>query len=398
MSRSAEDEFRARIGEQLGTEPDRISLFAKGRVALYAVLRALEVQPGDEVILPAFTCVAVPNAIMYAGAKPVWVDVDAATYTIDPAAAAAAITPQTRAILGQNTFGLDADLDALAIIAHGHGLALIDDCTHGLGGSYGGRPSGSIADLSFFSTQWSKPISTGLGGFSVARDGAMARRVRALEDAARRPSPASTALLRALIAARERVASARVLDGGRAVYRALSRGGIVPGSSSGDELAGPVMPDGFLARMSPMQARLGAERIGGLAALVDRRTEIAARYSTWLQERGYTPAPERPGSRHAFLRYPILVTDRPTFMAAARRAGIDVGDWFVSPVHPVETALDRWGYRAGLAPQAEAICRAIVNLPTDPAFDVADVDRILGFLEANRRFLELAGVASSGAG
>jgi perosamine synthetase len=395
MNDAPELAFRTQIGHLLGVAPDRISLFGKGRVALYALLRALDVRPGDEVILPAFTCVAVPNAIIYAGARPVWVDIDAGTYTIDPDAAAAAITPRTRAILGQNTFGLDADMDSLTSLARRHRVALIDDCTHGLGGTYRGRASGSIADLAFFSTQWSKPISTGLGGFSVARDEQIARRVRALEDGAHRPSAATVAVLRALIIARERAGSSRLLGAGRAVYRDLSRMGIVPGSSSGDELAGPVMPDRFLAQMSRAQARLGAERMGRLAALVDRRTVIAGHYSAWLREHGHRPAPERADSRHAFLRYPVLVTDRAAFLAAGRRAGIDVGDWFVSAVHPVVTSLERWAYRRGVAPKAEAICQKIVNLPTDPAFKDSDVERVLRFLQVYQHLIEGRAATSS---
>lgn len=145
--------FRDRIAELLGVGGgDRIALFAKGRVALYAILRALEVGPGDEVIVPAFTCVAVPNAIIYTGARPVYVDIDPRTYTIDPAAVEVALTPRTRVVLSQNTFGASADLDALAGIGAAHRLQVVDDCTHGLGGTYRGCPNGSVSPAAFFST------------------------------------------------------------------------------------------------------------------------------------------------------------------------------------------------------------------------------------------------------
>ena len=128
--RHGRSRFRALIGETLGFAPDRVTLFGKGRVALYAILRALDIGRGDEVIVPAFTCVAVPNAILYAGAGPVWVDIDPATYTIDPAAVENAISSRTRAVLAQNTFGLSAELDAIMAIAERHHLTVVDDCTH----------------------------------------------------------------------------------------------------------------------------------------------------------------------------------------------------------------------------------------------------------------------------
>jgi perosamine synthetase len=376
----ARDRFRTRIGETLGVAPNRVTLFSRGRVALYAILRALDIGPGDEVIVPSFTCVAVPNAILYTGARPVWVDIDAETYTIDPLAVEAAISPRTRAILAQNTFGLSADLDAIIAVAERHHLTVVDDCTHGLGGRYRGRPNGANAPLSFFSTQWSKPISTGLGGFAVDRDGATADRLRGLEAAAAEPSPIRVAAIRALFVGRERAGSGRLLRGGRAVYRAFSRLGVVPGSSSREELEGTTMPEGFLTRLSDSQARLGSDRMGRLAADVERRRSIAHRYSHWLLAHGRTPAPEPAEMEHAFLRYPLRVSDRRQFRAAAERAGVDLGDWFVSPVYPAKNHLDRWGYIAGSAPFAERACREIVNLPTDPTLGDRHVERVVALL------------------
>jgi len=376
----ARDVFRARISKVIGVSPDRVTLFAKGRVALFAMLRALDLRPGDEVIVPAFTCVAVPNAILYAGARPVYVDIDPRTYTIDPAAANAAITPRTRVILAQNTFGLSADIEALQTIGGPHGIKVIDDCTHGLGGRYGGRPNGFSAELSFFSTQWSKPISTGLGGFAIARDPATAALLRRLEEGAEEPTSARVAMLRALVFASEHAGRGGLFRAGRAAYRAMSRLGVVPGSSDRDELGGTDMPDGFFARLSPWQAQVGADRIARLAHDIGLRRATAGRYTAFLVGHDRTRAAEPTGSTHSFLRYPLRVKDRRAFVAAAERAGIDLGDWFVSPLYPITKGLDRWGFRAGTAPIAEAVCSEIVNLPTDPSLSERDVDRVLGFL------------------
>ena len=380
MNDDPRDVFRARISKVVSVPPDRVTLFAKGRVALFSILRALDVRPGDEVIVPAFTCVAVPNAIVYAGAVPVYVDIDPSTYTIDPAAVSAAIGPRTRVILAQNTFGLSADIHALEAIAGRHGLTVVDDCTHGLGGRYGGRPNGMTAALSFFSTQWSKPVSTGLGGFAIARDPATAALLRRLEEGAEEPAPARVAMLRTLLFASEHVGRGRLFRAGRGAYRTMSRLGVVPASSGREELSGIEMPDGFFARLSPWQAEIGSQRIGNLAHDVVSRQSIAARYTAFLSAHDRTSAAEPPDVTHSFLRYPLRVRERAAFVAAAERQGIDLGDWFVSPLHPITTGLDRWGYRAGTAPIAEAVCSEIVNLPTEPKLSERDVERVLAFL------------------
>ncbi len=380
MNTDPRDVFRARISKVVGVPPDGVSLFAKGRVALFSILRALNVRPGDEVIVPAFTCVAVPNAIVYGGAVPVYVDIDPSTYTIDPAAVVAAIGPRTRVILAQNTFGLSADIDALHAIAARHGLTVVDDCTHGLGGRYGGRPNGLTTVLSFFSTQWSKPMSTGLGGFAIARQPATAALLRRLEEAAEEPAAARVATLRMLLWASEHAGRGRLFRAGRAAYRTMSRLGVVPASSGREELSGIEMPDGFFARLSPWQAEIGSQRIRNLAHDVGWRQSIAARYTAFLVSHDRTSAAEPPGVTHSFLRYPLRVHDRARFVAAAERQAIDLGDWFVSPIHPITKGLDRWGYRAGTAPIAEAVCSEIVNLPTEPKLSERDVERVLEFL------------------
>lgn len=380
MTVGGRDLFRARIGEVIGVSPSRVSLFAKGRVALYAILKALDVGPGDEVILPAFTCVAVPNAILYTGARPIYVDIDPLTYTIDTAAAEVAITPQTRAILAQNTFGLSSDLDALGALAARVDVQIIDDCTHGLGGQYHGRPNGSIAPASFFSTQWSKTISTGLGGFAIARDEALALRLRELEEAAAEPTTMSVALLRVLLFGLEHGGHGAVFRNGRGLYRRLSRIGVVPSSSSRDELEGVTMPKGFMTRLSPSQARSGVARIGHLAGQVRRRQAIAERYTDWLSRHALTAAAEPAGLVHAYLRYPLRVRDRPAFISAAGRAGVDLGDWFISPIHPVVGDFERWQYHPGSAPIADRTCLEIVNLPTNPSMSGRDVERVIAFL------------------
>lgn len=377
------DQFRLAVADHLGVRADGVTLFWKGRVGLYAILRALGIGRGDEVVVPAFTCVAVPNAVLYTGAVPVYADIDETTYTLDPAAVAAALGPRTRAILAQNTFGLSSDLDALSAQAAGHGAVVLDDCTHGLGGTYRGRPNGAAAHAAFYSTQWSKPISTGLGGIAVTGDPKLAHELRGLERTARAPTLLDQALLATMVLARERVATPRTLSAGRAVYRAVSRAGLVPGSSSRGELEGPSMPDTFLTRMSPFQAGLGSDRLTMLRGAVLRRRATAQHYSEWLAAHGRTAAHEPSWATHAFLRYPLRVRERDAFLEDARRRGLDLGDWFHSPLYPISGDLTPWGYRRGSNPVAERITGEIVNLPTAPARDGRELGTVEDLLEAS---------------
>ena len=186
-----------------------------------------------------------------------------------------------------------------------------------------------------------------------------------------------------MVLARERIATPRTLTAGRAAYRLISRAGLVPGSSSRDELEGPSMPDGFLTGMSAFQAGLGTDRLATLRDAVARRRETARRYSDWLVAHGRTPAHEPPSATHAFLRYPLRVRERDAFVQDARSRGLDLGDWFHSPLYPLAGDLTSWGYRRGSNPVAERVTGEIVNLPTEPAGNGRELRAVQELLDAS---------------
>lgn len=165
-----EEKYKTAIASYLAAEKEDIFLYWKGRVALYALLKAINVKEGDEVIVPAFTCVVVPNAIKYCGATPIYVDINSTTYNTDIDKIEEKITPRTKVILCQNTFGLSSNVEELVSLAKKYNLYTIEDCTHGFGGTYNGKPNGTFCDAAFFSTQWNKPFSTGIGGFAYCKD------------------------------------------------------------------------------------------------------------------------------------------------------------------------------------------------------------------------------------
>lgn len=142
--------------------------FWKGRVALYAILKALEIGPGDAVLLPGYTCMVVPIAAVFLGATPVYADVDASSYNVTRDTLEAAWRghngPRPKAVIIQHSYGIPVEAGPILDWARSEGLAVIEDCAHVLGSSYRGTPCGLLGDAAFFSSQWNKPTTTGLGG------------------------------------------------------------------------------------------------------------------------------------------------------------------------------------------------------------------------------------------
>ena len=377
------ENYKLSINSHLDPESN-VFFFWKGRVALYAILQALGVGEGNEVILPALTCVVVPNAIMYLGAKPVYIDVDPRTYNIDPAGIEEKISKRTKVILAQNTFGLSSDLDEICSVARKHGLHVVEDCAHGFGGKYKDRPNGTIADAAFFSTQWNKPFSTGVGGFAVTRNPELSMRLPEIEKQAARPSFAETLLLKMQLFLNDHFLNRTTYWTAITTYRFLSRHNIVVGSSQGEELESPQMPEDFLKGMSAAQAARGIKELKRFGSNLNHRKKIAQMYKNILVDLGIE-APFEPGyAEHTFTKFPLLVKERKTFLADAEKSRIEIGDWFLSPIHPVTDGVHRWHYHHGENPVAEKLSAHLVNLHTHTKIDERYVRKIENFLRRNK--------------
>jgi dTDP-4-amino-4,6-dideoxygalactose transaminase len=384
MSSEELDAFRRAIAGYLDLSPDRVTLWWKGRVALYSILEAAGITSG-EVVVPAFTCVVVPNAILYAGAKPVYAEIEPETYHLDLGKLESRLTPRTRAILAQNTFGLAPPIDELRDLARRRGLLLIEDCAHGFGGSYRDHKNGTLADASFFSTQWNKPFSTGLGGIAVATDDRIAARLREIEARSESAERREQRVLRFLIQLRKAFPRPETFALAAAGYRALSKAGVVLGSSDPSEVAGTSKPEKFLKAMSAVQARAGRREIDRLDAYNAHRRSIAAIYDEELARMGLARPVAPAHARHTYLKYPIVVGDRDLLLARAAAKGIALSDWFRSPIHPVRDGWERWLYQAGSNPAAEDLARHMVNLPTQPGVTPRYARRVLRFLVGELR-------------
>ncbi len=367
-----------------------IFLFWKGRVALYAILKTLDIKKSDEIILPAFTCVVVANPIIYLGAKPVYVDIDQETFNIDPNKIEEKITKKTKIIIAQNTFGLSPDLDAIFEISKKYNLIVIEDCAHGFGGTYKGKKNGTIADASFFSSQWNKPFSTGVGGIAVTKNEAIAEKLKEMEEKAVKPDLKEKIMLKTLIEVKKRFLNPQIYWFALYAYRKLSKSNIILGSSQGYEIEKPAEPENFLKGFSEIQAKEALKyfkKTDGkyrVDLMIENRKKIASLYKKILSELDLEPPYEPPYAEHTYLKFPLLVKDRKKFFTLAEKEKIELGDWFMSPIHPITKNFELWHYKFGENPVAEFASNHIVNLPTHENIDERYVERMCNFLRRNR--------------
>lgn len=376
--------YKNRIASFLITDPSRIFLYWKGRVALYAILKAIGVSKDDEVIIPAFTCVVVPNAILYLGAKPVYVDISNETYNMDISGLENLITPKTKAIICQNTFGLSSDLEEIINIAKRNKLFTIEDCTHGFGGFYNGKPNGSYCDAAFYSTQWNKPFSTGIGGFLVVNNDELVEKVRELESDKNKASFTDNVTLFFLILFREYFVNRFTYYFFVKLYRFLSNKNLIIGSTQGDEIADIKIPPDYFKDMSSVQIFAGLKRLQKIKNINALRKKNASDYTVFLKNNNRKFIDEKYFDNHLFLKYPVLVKNRELFFELAQKENIVLGDWFTSPLYPVKGILDKWNYDPDLYKNSVLASKKMLNLPTD----IKDNSKVIEFIKKNIDLIE----------
>jgi len=346
--------------------------FAAGRMALFAILEALDFDDGDEVLLPGYTCVVVANALRYRGLRPVFVDIDPHTFNLDPAAVASRLTSRTRALYLQHTFGVTAEVSGIRECAERHGLSVIEDASHSLGATGDGRRHGALGDVAFFSTDRTKVINTHLGGMVTTNDPALARRLGTLQSrTASLPSGLTRRILLSYLA-EGALYEPHVLFAGRVVVSAMRRLGMLfewTDETSLDRPTGYPYP----ALLAAPQARIGLLQLRSLERNLAHRRSVA----TWLEERVglYGDTLKAAFTEQAWLRYAFLVNDREGFEARVRGV-FDPSNWFDPVLHGAVGDLRSFGYEPGTCPTAEWVARRIVNIPTHPRIPIQALETL----------------------
>lgn len=314
-----------------------------GTAALHAAMAALELSPGDEVIVPSMTFAATANCILYQGGTPVFADVGPDTLLLDPAASEAAITPRTKAIIGVDYAGQPCDWAALRAIANRHGLALVADSCHAIGAEYRGKKVGTLADITLFSFHPVKHITTGEGGMAVTADEAMARRMRVFRNHGITTDH------------RQREKSSAWF------YEMTSLG--------------------YNYRLTDIQCALGLSQLRSLPDWIQRRNSIAALYDDAFAGKGIQPLARQADVLHAYHLYVVRLPGaiRDMIFQHMRNAHIGVNVHYI-PVHLHPYYRERLGTREGMCPNAEAAYHDILSLPMFPALTDADIARVAGTL------------------
>lgn len=355
--------------------------FQRGRDGLLVLLQALGIGSGDEVILQAYTCLVVPNAVSFAGALPVYADVEEKGFNIDPESIRSRINPRTKAVIVQHTFGIPAQLREIQKICSEKHLFLIEDCAHGLSGSFQGKPLGSFGIAAFYSFGRDKIISSVWGGMVSTSEKVLAEKIAALRGGLPLPSffQICQALLHPIITSiMKPFYGLRV---GRLLVKFFQYLRILPLVifPSEKKAQKPVfMPQ----RIPGALALLARHQLGKLDRFHEHRKEIVHQYQKALAELPIGLPQTGNDIDPSWLRYPLLSAKAPGILKQARNEGLFLGDWYATVLAPPCNLKD-FQYEIGSCPRAEKAAQETFNLPTHIQIGSKDVQKIVKFLREN---------------
>jgi len=308
---------------------------SSGSSGLLLALHACALRAGDEVIMPANVYAAVPEAVLLLGGIPVMVDVEEDTGNIDTGRVAGALTPRTRALVVQHTFGHPVDMDPLVDLGRRHGFQIIEDAAHALGARYHGRPVGGLGDLAVFAFSNKGISACGVGGAVVTRDAGLA------DDVVRRR-----------------------YHGRQGSYESQTLG--------------------YNFRLTEFVAAVASFQMGLLEDWNLRRRANAARYVQRLADLDLPVRPQmvRPYAHHVYLHVVIRLRDRDALRRHLDAHGVDARVHYYPPAYLHRAFRDRVPYRRGDFPITETLCDESLSLPAHPGIGEAEVDSVVDQIAA----------------
>jgi perosamine synthetase len=332
--------------------------FMGGRAALSACIYALDLRPDDEVIVPGYTCVAVPNAFIFANIKPTYSDIELDTYGLDASLIKQVITPKTKAILLHHLYGLVCrDYEKLIALAQKHNLYIIEDCAQSAGAMFKNKKVGNLGDVAFYSSEQSKIFNTIQGGLVVTNNEVYATRLKEYYDKAPYPSNEriSKQLFNVII---HYYTYKHPLRWCLSKLYSLLYYEKIYESTTEEEIRG-IKPNDYGFKMPAALAIIGFNQLQKIDKYNQMRRENAQQWSTWCDTHGYKKPVVISNSNPVYLRYPVMVEPEKKLdtLWASKELGIELGVWFVSNVHPSERIV------VG-CPKADKAVRRCVNFPT----------------------------------
>ncbi len=354
--------------------------FNSGRSALYAILKSINIGYGDEVIVQAFSCVAVANCVIWTGAKPIFADIDDdLNLSIEPLEHF--INPKTKAIIVQHTFGIPADIISIKKIAQKYNIPLIEDCAHSLGATFQNRKIGNYGDFSFFSFGRDKVISSVFGGLAIVNNNNKSFGQKLEEFSKGLSFPSHSWVLQQLIhpVAFSLILPLYKLGIGKVILYVLQKLGLLSFPVLNIEKI--ALKPKFIPQKYPNAlAGILIGQLNKLEKFNEHRIEIANYYRTNLFSVKNINLPyDIKGA--IYLRYNILTPYAGKILSAAKKQGIILGNWYRNNIDPVGVDFPSIHFQPKLYPVAQKLAQQSLNLPTYPRVTYADADKIINLIK-----------------
>ena len=347
--------------------------FDSGRTALHYALKALEVKEEDEILVQAYTCVVVSNAINWTGAKPIYVDVDN-DFNMSPDDLIRKITDKSKVLIIQHTFGKPANLDKLVKIAKEHNIKIIEDCAHSLGAKYKEKLTGTFGDIGMFSFGTDKTISCVRGGGLITNNDSIGNRIREFQS--RLPLSRKIKVIQNLL-------HYPVFSIGKPLYN-LGIGKLILMIAKTSHIMSKIIynPEKhgkqvlFYPSLLPNAlAKILLNQIKSLEKVNKHRQEIAKTYDNKIETKEIIK-PEW-GNESVWLRYTIVTDKAKKLHQQCKKQGIILGNWYDSVIAPCDIEKKQTGYSASSCPNAEKLAKGSINLPTNRHVSTKDAERIV---------------------
>jgi len=354
--------------------------FQNGRESFYAILQALGIQKGDEIIIQSFTCIVIPNAIRWIGATPIYADVDK-SLNIDCSHLQHLITQKTKAVVVQHTFGIPADISKIRKLCDEQNILLIEDCAHSLGAKVGGQLVGTFGDAAFFSFGRDKVISSVSGGIACFKNPLNNSKLRMLQNNA--PLNSRRFVFQNLLHPLLLPWMARYINRvkiGQALIAFAQKTRLLNRVYSKNDVCSQ-SPQTTLHRMPNAMAAMALQQFEELDAMNQHRAKIARKYQSFCDEHGIGYQSWHGDTMPVFLRFTIFTERRKHLLSQARKAGYLLGDWYTSPIMPRPVSYDLVHYEAGCCTRAQHYASVSVNLPTHRKIGEKEVREILHLLK-----------------
>lgn len=331
--------------------------FMGGRVALSACIHALDLNPGDEVILPGYTCVVVPNAFHFADIKTVYSDIELDTYGLDASLIVDKITPKTKAILLHHLYGIVCrDYEQIIKIAKDHNLYVIEDCCPSTGAEFKNKKVGNLGDAAIYSSEQSKVFTTIQGGMAVTNNDRIAERLKEYYDQAGYPDANYIdKLLHGIIINYYLYKDPQRWWKGDFIRFMFSNKMII--STTKEEEQG-IKPSYYGKKMPSAIAAIGLNQLKKTDEFNEKRRQTAKIWDNWCDKNKYKKPFIIANSTPIYLRYPVMVEPekKSDTSWAYKELGITLGLWFVTNTHPA-----RWAVKG--CPNADRAVKQCVNFP-----------------------------------